>query len=169
MGERGAELLLDTLRKGSFIPPFQPVQNQALTEPSEAPKLTKEHAHIDWRTWSADYIMRAQKAMGTLWSIWPHEAIDKDTGAVEHKSLRIQWHDLHIHGDERSADVGTSRPGVPLILGDNASFITHDGQLISPGSVTIEGKKKGWPGNAAKAMQFLQGLSKSSSSGSSFS
>ena len=168
MGERGAKLLLDTLRKGSFIPPFQPVQDQVLTEPSEAPKLTKEHAHIDWHKWSAEFIMRAQKAMGTLWSVWPYEAVNRDTGATEQKSLRVQWHDLYIHDHERSANAGTFRPGVPMILDEKASIITHDGQLISPGSVTIEGKKKGWPGNAAKAIQFLQGLSKSSS-GASFS
>ena len=168
MGERGAELLLDTLWKGSFIPPYQPIQGQVLTKASEAPKLTKQHAHIDWQNWSADTIMRAQKAMGTLWSIWPYEMTNKDTGAPEQKFLRIQWHDLRVQEGERSAEAATSRPGAPLILDENAAIVTNDGQLILPGSVTIEGKKKGWPGNSTKAIQYLQGLSKSSS-GSGFS
>jgi len=159
MAERGAKLLIDNLRTGAFIPPYAPADNRVIATASEAPKLSKEDAHVDWQKWSSDYILRAQKAMGTLWSVWKYDTLDKASGKVERKSLRIQWHDLSMQENESPDKNHDAKPGIPLVQQHLGAILTSDGKLLSPQSVTIEGRKKGWPGNSKKTMQYLLDIS----------
>lgn len=157
MAERGAKLLINNLRTGAFIPPYTALQKRSSNIASEAPKLTKEDAHIDWRTWTSDYVLRAQKAMGALWSVWTYAAVNKTNGKTEQKTLRIQWHDLSIRrGPEKSS---AAEPGRPLVDQHFGAVPTIDGMLLTPKAVTIEGRKKGWPGDSRKSMQYLLELS----------
>lgn len=160
MAERGAKLLVDSLRTGDFVLPYTPLQRTVVTTASEAPKLSKGDAHIDWQKWSSDYIMRAQKAMGTLWSSWQYATLDRASGKVERKSLRIQWHDLKIEQEDSSEINAAIMPGRPMVQERLGAILTSDGKLISPGSVTIEGRKRGWPGDSKKTMQYLLDISK---------
>jgi len=126
---------------------------------SEAPKLSKDDAHIDWQKWPSDYILRAQKAMDTLWSIWKYNTLDKESGKMETKSLRVQWHDLSIQQEDIPESSPGVKPGKPLVLEHFGAITTRDGKLLSPRSVTIEGRKKGWPGNSKKIVQYLLDIS----------
>lgn len=155
MAERGARLLLKALRERTFMQPSEAPANIVIPPASEAPKLTKEDAHIDWQTWSASYILRAQKAMGSLWSILPYEAVDKATGSTSPKTLRIQWHDFRLQDPQSAGTIHQQAAGIPL---ESGCIATCDGLLISPTSVTIEGRKRGWPGDAKKVMQHLLSL-----------
>lgn len=159
MAERGAKLLVDSLRTGAFVPPYASLQRAVVTTASEAPKLSKEDAHINWQKWSSDYIIRAQKAMGTLWSNWQYNALDKASGKVKRKSLRIQWHDLSIEQRDVPEINAGFMPGRPVIQDGLGAILTSDGKLITPGSVTIEGRKRGWPGDSKKTMQYLLDIS----------
>ncbi|KAL2758173.1 hypothetical protein ACRALDRAFT_1080122 [Sodiomyces alcalophilus JCM 7366] len=64
-----AEMLIQGLRRGLYVPPLQPVQrNQADGEECKhAPKLTKDDRRVRWRDWVADDFVRRWRVLGPLW------------------------------------------------------------------------------------------------------
>lgn len=159
MGPRGAKLLTDTIQQGLFVAPSDSLQHTKEAEASQAPKLTKEDAHIDWQHWTSDYVLRAQKAMGNLWSIWEYKGRGKNGEKSASQTLRIQWHDLRLYTGTADAGRHGTTAGVPFVHDHVGVIPTCDGKLLTTSSVTIEGRKKGWPGDAAKVVQYLIGLS----------
>ncbi|CAZ86348.1 unnamed protein product [Tuber melanosporum] len=66
LASHGAELLVETLRRGLFFPPLDPVENDY--KPSLAPKIDPEiHARIDWKSQNAEEI---ESRCGTLNTVW---------------------------------------------------------------------------------------------------
>lgn len=62
----GAELLVETLRRGLFVPPLNPIKSNY--KPSLAPKLDPDiHARIDWRSQDAEELERRWGVFNTLW------------------------------------------------------------------------------------------------------
>lgn len=158
MGPRGAELLVDTIRQGQFVAPTKSLRDVEAVEASQARKLTKEDAHIDWQHWTSEYILRAQKAMGALWNIWEYQSRGKNNVDRSIQTLRIQWHDLHLYEADDDVTKHAHVPGTPTVHGHAGAILTCDGKLLTPRSVTIEGRKKGWPGDSVKVVQYLVGL-----------
>lgn len=69
---KAAKMLVDGLRNRVFLHPLQDVgwcqDDQQLTAARRAPKITTEDRHIDWKTWTAENIMRKQSVIGPLWN-----------------------------------------------------------------------------------------------------
>ncbi|PWW78731.1 Formyltransferase [Tuber magnatum] len=62
----GAELLVETLRRGLFVPPLNPIKNDY--KPSLARKINPEiHARINWMSQDAEEIERRCDAFNTVW------------------------------------------------------------------------------------------------------
>lgn len=168
MSHRAAELLVTNLRKGIFLPPMTAATQIIHRPQSHAPKITSEDAHIAWTEWSTDEILRAQAAIGPLWSNWSY----KDAHG-KHQLLRIQWHELR----NISTQCPPSAAGVPAIIPARTDAATseegprsqvggvwtRDGHFLSPSCVTIAGRKKGWPGNAGRTVDYLWTLAKTGS------
>ncbi|RPA91253.1 Formyltransferase [Choiromyces venosus 120613-1] len=62
----GAELLVETLRRGLFVPPLNPIKNDY--KPSLAHKIDPQiHARIDWNLQDAEEIERRCGTFNTMW------------------------------------------------------------------------------------------------------
>jgi methionyl-tRNA formyltransferase len=66
LAEVGAEMLVETLRKGLFIPPTEPVKNTY--RPSLARKMTSKDARVAWDVWSAEEMERRCGMLGSVWT-----------------------------------------------------------------------------------------------------
>jgi methionyl-tRNA formyltransferase len=66
LAERGAEMLVETLRRGLFIPPLDPVTPKY--PPSLARKVTTEDEHIVWGSWSARELQLRAEMFGSVWT-----------------------------------------------------------------------------------------------------
>ncbi|KAG0634835.1 formyl transferase [Tuber brumale] len=66
LASHGAELLVETLRRGLFVPPLGPTKNDY--KPSLAPKIDPEiHARIDWESQNAEEIEMRCGTFNTVW------------------------------------------------------------------------------------------------------
>ena len=80
LAPKGAELLLQVIEDRCYVPPLEEIgttkADQMGVSIRTAPKLTTEDRHIDWKTWTADEIVRKQRVIGPLWNListesWP--------------------------------------------------------------------------------------------------
>ena len=121
---KGAQILIDGIRSGSFVPPVEP----AICYPAggqdgtahliHAGKIKTEDRHIDWKTWSWVEISKRMRVLGPLWS--------KATVADP------KVHDLR---QERRV-IFTSMEKVELPLNDHFSY---DPSWFPPGQPFVEG------------------------------
>ena len=118
---KGAELLLEGIRKGLFVPEKENpdvIQIEQTTKSlRRAPKITPEDRHINWNTWSADEIIRRHRVIGPLWNT----ASSYSDGKITEK--RIIW----VSGFSRSQT--PSRPS----LGAGTPFVEQppDSNLLA--------------------------------------
>lgn len=70
---KGAEILVDGIRKGLFVPPVQDVVGSHPTEKPKnlihATKVTTQDRHIDWKLMSGETIKRRSRVIGPLWNM----------------------------------------------------------------------------------------------------
>jgi methionyl-tRNA formyltransferase len=66
LAEQGAEMLVETLRRGLFIPPLEPVEPKY--QPSMARKVTPEDEHIVWDAWTAHEMQLRAEMFGSVWT-----------------------------------------------------------------------------------------------------
>jgi len=77
LAARGAEMLVETLRRQLFVPPISAVQSKY--EASLAPKITPEDAHINWATWNADELELRAEMLGEVWTELGYETESPET------------------------------------------------------------------------------------------
>lgn len=69
---KGAEILVDGIEKGVFVPPLEDVRPNPAEKPKDvihATKITTEDRHIDWKVQSAEMIKRSSRVIGPLWNM----------------------------------------------------------------------------------------------------
>ncbi|KAL9021361.1 MAG: hypothetical protein Q9185_001472 [Variospora sp. 1 TL-2023] len=68
----GADMLVQSIRNYSFVPPIQQASESEAFQTSAvltyASKVGPKDRHIDWATWTATDILRRQKIIGPLWN-----------------------------------------------------------------------------------------------------
>ncbi|KAM0198193.1 hypothetical protein ACHAPA_007291 [Fusarium lateritium] len=143
----GAQMLVQGLRDGVYVPPRQDKswKGDELEEErlSHAPKVTKAGGHVKWTTWTADEIVRRVRVLG---SIWTHAANRKG----ETKRLILQDAEMISLEDARNGGaevqfVEGSELGVFKTLasdqGDGSCAIrTSDNNMIRVRRIKEEGK-----------------------------
>ncbi|KAL1639670.1 Methionyl-tRNA formyltransferase [Diplodia intermedia] len=141
LGPIGGAMLVQVLRERAFIPPLKSAAVKSESEPRHASKLTKEHGHVDFHTWSADRIVRTLRVVGQLWDTALYSKILPEETA----SKRIAIHAARIETGTRAEAhppgtwwVDDRRPPVPVI-----GTVTCDGKVLYIESCTIEGHRKG--------------------------
>lgn len=69
---KGADMLVKGLRDRVYVPPRLDLGSWQNINPARAlrpaPKITPQDRHIDWRTWTAERILRTQRVIGPLWN-----------------------------------------------------------------------------------------------------
>ncbi|KAL8854701.1 MAG: hypothetical protein Q9221_000483 [Calogaya cf. arnoldii] len=151
----GANMLIQSLKDGSFVPPIREVgwYNGALSSRdfTHASKIGPQDRHLDWTTWSADDILRRQRVIGPLWNTTKTLAISKDGEREEAK--RIIWdHGFHLLDEECHIFPAT---GHPIIVGlhraaPKVCVRTCDGNVLVANSVKVEGEATTEAFHAAK-------------------
>ncbi|RGP68142.1 methionyl-trna formyltransferase [Fusarium longipes] len=153
----GAQMLVQGLRDGLYIPPHQNKgwKGEEL-DPGQlvhAPKVSKADGHIGWSSWTADDIVRAMRVMGSVW-----------TEAVSSKGVmkRLIFQDAEIMN---LGDIKTDGTTVRFIeghgpdsfnalvseQGDGSCAIrTSDEKAIRVKKIKVEGKPERWADVALK-------------------
>lgn len=95
-----ADLLLDGLRDRLYVNPVSVTESGQLEKDQSllhAPKVKPSQAMIDWQRWTAQYLLRAQRALSPLWNRLENLHYctpDADTMYFTDQNLRIQWYDM---------------------------------------------------------------------------
>ncbi|KAL2857772.1 formyl transferase [Aspergillus pseudoustus] len=149
---KGAELLVECIRKGSFVPPiehtgwYSPDDKQSLTH---AAKIKTEDRHIDWANWTYKDISRRHRVLGPLWS--KSLVITDTSGPVpifqQKRVIFTEFEEVKpLNGSEAFALV----PGLPFIDEEHTVrpdsrkgvyVYTRDGKLIKVNQMKVEAQQ----------------------------
>jgi methionyl-tRNA formyltransferase len=150
---KGAEILVDGIRKGLFVPPLEdagwrsPEENESLVH---AAKIKPEDRHIDWPNWTWLDISRRHRVIGPLWS---KVLVASDASAKAHS---FQYRRMIITEMEEVQPMKGSGayavvPGLPFVdgahpveprQGKGVYVYTKDGKLVRIHTMKVEGEQK---------------------------
>ncbi|OAA37947.1 methionyl-tRNA transformylase [Beauveria brongniartii RCEF 3172] len=91
LAARGATMLVEGLRAGLHVPPHDDAGWWAATQDGgdnnkaalvHAPKTSKEDQEVDWKTWTADDLMRHMNVFHTVWTRGVLQGTGKRAGAL---------------------------------------------------------------------------------------
>ena len=149
-GPIGAEMLVQSLRKGLFVSPvidhssqaIQALEHQGRTA-RHARKLELEDKRIQWTSWTSDEILRRERTLGPLWNnvsvpgfnrsgqqVWGTHKIVW-TGPFQRIDPRVSYHDAQ-------PDV---EPGLVYATWDKSTLMinTIDGMTLKTKALTVPG------------------------------
>jgi len=142
----GADLLIDALRSGVFVPPLVPVPGLAVSQIVEitgekgvakAAKITRECARAEWGVWTAQEVLTRVRVLG---SVWDERSYGLLTGSGERKRIVYERFE---NVDENSGLVGEEE-GSRMVLREGRLVVrTCDGVLLECVECTVEGGRKG--------------------------
>ncbi|KAH7061428.1 mitochondrial formyl-methionyl-tRNA transformylase [Macrophomina phaseolina] len=141
LGPIGGSMLVQTIKDGAFIPPLTNVASNPDSPPRHASKIGKEHSHVDFRTWTADRIVRTLRVLGQLWSTAIYSKIAGEDGPPKRVIIHAVRVDSSIPESARPPGtwwINDQRRPLPSI-----GTITCDGKALYIESCTIEGHRKG--------------------------
>ena len=157
----GANMLVQCLKDGAFIPPLQPrihlQADKAKRAIKAAPKITPADRHIDWSSWTAEEILRRHRVIGPLWNA----IVTKDAiKGTEAGTTRLIW----SSGFTRASSTFNAglRPGQPFIkdLGNEKQAVlisTCDDQCLKIVQMKIEGRHNEDPVRSCKHAGLFSG------------
>ncbi|KAK5702215.1 Methionyl-tRNA formyltransferase [Elasticomyces elasticus] len=145
LGPIGADLLVDGIERGLFIPPY-PETLTSGHEASYAPKLTPADRNIDWDSWTADDILVRDEVLGGLWDTVSYSRCHGlvRTAAEQRVKFEGPWQILDTVVDHKTSDLRSA--GYPVVVGktnEKVGLCTMDGRIVQPSEITISGKPKG--------------------------
>ena len=134
LAARGAEMLVETLRRRLFVSPRLAVQSTY--EASLAPKITKEDCHVDWAAWSADELGLRAEVLGEVWTELGYET---DRPDVPRKRVILYGISTLDWTPELDIAVGCFRY---VKRGHEEVMVLkcRDGGWVRVGTVKVEGK-----------------------------
>ncbi|KAG2418464.1 hypothetical protein HFD88_001565 [Aspergillus terreus] len=149
---KGAEILLEGIRKGLFVPPVENAGwHSSDTKGSliHATKITPEDRHVDWANWSWIEISRRNRVIGPLWS----RALVANGPSHESQSFqyrRVIFTELEEVSPLKGSDSFALVPGLPFVDGPAPVEPTHgrgiyiftrDGKLLRVHKMKVEGEQ----------------------------
>ncbi|PLB41765.1 methionyl-tRNA formyltransferase [Aspergillus candidus] len=143
----GANLLVEGIQKGLFVPPLEdvgPTRDDASL--IHAAKITPEDRHVDWANWTALEISRRTRVLGPLWS----NALAADTSGKTptFRPRRVIFTEIEEVEPPKGCEMLVVIPGVPFV--DNTQpkptdrglyVFTRDGKLIRIRQMKVEGEQ----------------------------
>ncbi|KAL3463207.1 formyl transferase [Aspergillus heterothallicus] len=146
---KGAELLVESIQKGSFVPPvedagwYSPDETQNITH---APKIRTEDKHIDWVKWTYTDISRRHRVLGPLWS--KSLVVSDTSGPVPiFQQRRVIFTEFEEVEPLKGSEAFTMVPGLPFVdaehtvradSGKGVYVYTRDGKLIKVNQMKVE-------------------------------
>ena len=140
----GAEMLLRAIRNRYFVSPhengaWEQKIHGRLTR--HAPKITAEDSHIDWKSWTADDILRKQAIVGPLWSAI-HAPASEDS-----RQRRVIWSSGFTKGALPRRTQTIYEPGMPYSMtgtseASTTCINTADGQVLQVEKLKLDGERE---------------------------
>ncbi|KAK2871901.1 hypothetical protein FQN49_002708 [Arthroderma sp. PD_2] len=149
---KGAEMLVNGIRKRLFVPPLNAVSQQALVNEDAlrpARKIKPEDRHIIWNSWSWDAIRRRQIVLGAIWSTAALSPTAQSAGQPVQRK-RVIFGNMKpvdtLPGDNTAPAL---EPGVPFTFNDPSKkkedgrlyVFTSDEKLLEIEEMKVEGDK----------------------------
>ncbi|KAL4896462.1 hypothetical protein BDV59DRAFT_198839 [Aspergillus ambiguus] len=149
---KGAEILLDGIRKGLFVPPVEDAgwRSSNMTGTLvHASKIIPEDRHIDWASWSSMDISRRNRVIGPLWS----KALVVSSPPNEAQSFQYRrtiFTELEEVPRLKGSDSFALVPGLPFVDSPHPVEPTHskgvyvftrDGKLLRVHKMKVEGEQ----------------------------
>ncbi|KAL6229831.1 hypothetical protein BDW75DRAFT_87476 [Aspergillus navahoensis] len=147
---KGAELLVEGIRQGLFVPPLEDAgwSSSEQKDLIHATKIKPEDKHIDWATWTWTDISRRVRVLGPLWSksLVLGESPGPTPTFEQRRVILSEFEEVQpLKGSEAFALV----PGLPFIDGDHTIksdsgkgvyVFTRDGKLVRIHMMKVEGR-----------------------------
>jgi methionyl-tRNA formyltransferase len=147
-----AEMLVESIDKGLYVPPVKEVGWRSTEDTSElihASKITPEDRHIDWAKWTSTDISRRNRVIGPLWSKVLCATKGEDTQlSFQHK--RVIFTDFEEVDPPEMSESFSILPGIPFTTSyvpDESSVeqrlyvFTTDGKVLCIKCLKVEGQK----------------------------
>ncbi|GFG27914.1 putative methionyl-tRNA formyltransferase family protein [Aspergillus udagawae] len=163
---KGAEILLDGIRKGLFVPPIEDAGWRASQsdEPLiHAAKIKPEDRHIDWVNWTWKNIHRRNRVLGPLWSKTLATS-DPASGNPSFQQRRVILSDMEEVDTLKGCEPFSLVPGLPFVdsaypidrqQGKGLYVFTGDGKLIRIHQMKVEGEQNADSVRAALKARML--------------
>lgn len=148
---KGAQILVEGIRTGLFVPPVEPVgwyPAEGETDLIHAAKIKTEDRHIDWKNWSWLEIGRRSRVLGPLWST-ATVADDPSDGTRTFQQKRVIFTAMEKVESPQGSDPSSHIPGQPFVEGTHPFarrhgpglyVFTRDGSLIRIHQMKVEGE-----------------------------
>ena len=148
---KGAQLLVEGIRDGLFVPPIQGAVLQSERSHgslTHAAKIRPEDRHINWQNWSLLDIRRRDRVLGALWSkaLVPTNPADEPP-SFSHK--RVIFTDIEEVEPPNGCDAFSIVPGLPFAdapypveakKGRALYVFSCDGKLFRINKMKVEGE-----------------------------
>ena len=133
----GAEMLIQGLQDGLFVPPITDLASLHDSPKPEllrhAHKITPEDRHVNWKTWKTNDVLRKCRVIGPLWNHIECSPTQK---------LRIIW-SSGFSKTSQEFDLAPGEAALSSVSSDHRLYVhTADGQILEAEFVTIEGLPK---------------------------
>ena len=149
---KGAELLVNGIEKGLYVPPVVDAGWRAAEAPGElihATKITPQDRRIDWANWTLANINRRSRIIGPLWST-ALSATNAEGSPPSFQQKRLILTDIEEVDPPQGCNSFSIMPGLPFT---NASYpvqpkkgrelyvFTKDGKLMRINRMKVEGEQ----------------------------
>lgn len=162
---KGAEMLVDSIDKGLYVPPIKDEGWRSTEDTSElihASKITPNDRHVNWAEWTSADITRRDRVIGPLWS----NAICVNNGANEPRSFqekRVIFTDTEETEPPFECQSFQKLPGLPFAdvshsdqPGNGHLYVfTADGKVRRINRMKVEGEKDAAALPAARKARML--------------
>ncbi|KAJ5123358.1 hypothetical protein N7448_009455 [Penicillium atrosanguineum] len=148
---KGAQLLVDGIKDGLFVPPVKEVgwRTKETTENlTHASKIKPEDLHIDWANWTMLEINRRNRVLGPLWSK-ALVASNPSDGPLTFQQKRVILTEIEEVEPPKGCDTLAVVPGLPFVnvpcpvepkKGRALHAFTRDGRVLRINKMKVEGE-----------------------------
>lgn len=151
VSSKGAQILVDGVRDGVFVPPVEPAGWLPAGEKADlvhAVKIKTEDRHIDWKNWTWAEISKRSRVLGPLWSM---ATVAAGTDGQNRQQRRVIFTAMERVEIPKGSDPRLHVPGLPFVEGippfeqrqggKGLYVFTHDGSLVRLQQIKVEGER----------------------------
>lgn len=148
---KGAQLLVDGINDGLFVPPLKDAgwrAKRATDNLTHAGKIKPEDLHIDWSNWTMLEINRRNRVLGSLWSK-ALVASNASDGPLIFQQKRVILTETEEVDPPKGCDSLAVVPGLPFAnapypvepkKGRALHVFTRDGKVLRINKMKVEGE-----------------------------
>lgn len=149
---KGAQMLVESIDKGLYVPPIKDVGQCSTKDTSElihASKIIPEDRHINWAEWSSANIARRNRVIGPLWSK-ALCATNAENAPLAFQQKRVIFTEIEEVDLPDNCESFSILPGLPFTnsyLPDEPGVKRHlyvftaDGKVLRINRMKVEGEK----------------------------